>query len=86
MQHLDLAAKACLLYFVHTEVFGLFSDVLLLLFRTDGKSSVKMYTNPDYFMQLWFENLQKDVSETTKKHDGKKIKKVKITMWLYYIM
>ncbi|XP_067946170.1 actin-binding protein WASF2-like [Watersipora subatra] len=41
-------------------------------FRTDGKSSIKMYTNPDHFIHLWVESIQK---ETTKKHDGKKVKK-----------
>ena len=44
--------------------------------RTDGKSSIKMYTDPDYFVQLWVESLQKNVSESSKKHDKQKVKRV----------
>jgi len=34
-----------------------------------------LYTDPDYFVQLWVESLQKNVSETSKKHDKQKVKR-----------
>ncbi|KAF6040355.1 WASF2 [Bugula neritina] len=45
-------------------------------FRDDGKPSITLYTNPDYFVQLWIESLQKNVSESSKKHDGKKVRRM----------
>ncbi|KAF6040379.1 WASF1 [Bugula neritina] len=49
-------------------------------FRDDGKPSITLYTNPDYFVQLWIESLQKNVSESSKKHDGKKVRRVSVPM------
>lgn len=44
--------------------------------RSDGKPSIKTYTNPDYFVQLWLESIEKNVAEDKKKHGDRKIKKV----------
>lgn len=45
-------------------------------FRTDKKPSLKTYTDPDYFVQLWIETIQKNVAEDRKRHGDKRIKKV----------
>ena len=53
-------------------------------------SNIKMYTDPDHFVQLSFESLQKNVSETIKKHDGKTNQDVCVglfkTMLLYMLV
>ena len=34
---------------------------VFLFSREDGKDSVKFYTDPGYFFELWFQDIQKDI-------------------------
>lgn len=46
---------------------------LCLFNREDGRDSVKFYTDPGYFFELWFQDIQKDIE--TKKTELKARKK-----------
>jgi len=44
-------------------------DVLkLFFFRHDGKDSLKFYTEPGYFFELWCQAMQKDTKCQMKRH------------------
>ena len=40
--------------------------------RQDGKDGLKFYTDPFYFFELWFQEVEKDVVENMKKQRNKK--------------
>ena len=37
--------------------------VCVCVFREDGMSSMKLYTNPTYFLELWLQEMDKQVQE-----------------------
>ena len=49
-------------------------------FREDGKDCMKFYTDPSYFFELWYSEIQKDITskkqELKKKREGKKVMKI----------
>ena len=46
-------------------------------FRHDGKDGLKFYTDPFYFFELWYQEMEKDVVENMKKQRNKK----KVRCW-----
>ena len=42
-------------------------------FRSDGKSSLKFYTDPNYFFELWKEKMNKELESKKRKKVGTKI-------------
>ena len=48
------------------------SNIKLVYFREDGKDGVKFYTDPNYFFELWRQDMLKDTERMM--HDrGKKV-------------
>ena len=45
---------------------------LITLYRQDGKDGLKFYTDPFYFFELWYQEMEKDVVENMKKQRNKK--------------
>ena len=41
-------------------------------YRDDNKDPLKIYTNPDYFFELWRENLQKEMEKARQERKDKK--------------
>lgn len=41
-------------------------------FRSDGKSSLKFYTDPNYFFELWMEKMNKELESKKRKKVGTK--------------
>jgi len=39
----------------------------LVIFRDDGRDALKIYTDPDYFFNLWREAMQKEMREAKEK-------------------
>ena len=51
---------------------------LLFLFRDDGRDALKIYTDPDYFFNLWRDAIRKemkDAKEKRKEHKRKTVRK-----------
>lgn len=52
--------------------FGINIGFKSLIFREDGKDGLKFYTDPNYFFDLWSQEMLKDTEK--KLHDrGKKV-------------
>lgn len=45
---------------------------MLQKYRDDNKDPLKIYTNPDYFFELWRENLQKEMEKARQERKDKK--------------
>ena len=49
--------------------------------REDGKDCMKFYTDPGYFFELWFKEIQRDIdtkkAELRKKKEGKRVCMIK---------
>lgn len=43
-------------------------DDICLYYREDGRDSMKFYTDPDYFLELWCLEIAKDTENQMKKH------------------
>ena len=41
--------------------------MLVLTYRDDGRDALKIYTDPDYFFNLWREAMQKEMREAKEK-------------------
>ena len=48
----------------------------LSICREDGKDSMKFYTDPTYFFELWANEMQKETEQQKKHYRQNKIKKV----------
>lgn len=54
-----------------------FNTDSLMYFRDDGKDGLKFYTDPNYFFDLWSQEMLKDTEK--KLHDrGKKVRKINL--------
>lgn len=63
----------CIRYLLQIP-YSVHINIKLCLFnREDGRDSVKFYTDPGYFFELWFQDIQKDIE--TKKTELKARKK-----------
>ena len=51
-------------------------------FRHDGKDGLKFYTDPFYFFELWYQEMEKDVVENMKKQRNKK----KVRCWCQFLL
>lgn len=52
-----------------------------IIFREDGKDGLKFYTDPNYFFDLWSQEMLKDTEK--KLHDrGKKVRVLRIIIYL----
>jgi hypothetical protein len=45
-------------------------------FRDDGKESLKFFTDPDYFFQLWFEQMKQQTEQQQQKKKKKKVSRL----------
>ena len=53
----------------------------MLFFREDGKDCMKFYTDPGYFFELWFKEIQRDID--SKKAELRQKKKNRVCIILY---
>lgn len=44
----------------------------VFLFREDGKSSMKFYTDPSYFAELWAVEMGKQIQENKRLHEQRR--------------
>ena len=46
----------------------LFTMLFCVYYREDGRDSMKFYTDPDYFLELWCLEIAKDTENQMKRH------------------
>lgn len=48
-------------------------NLLIYFNRDDGKDAMKFYTNPKYFFELWFEEMQKNITDIRERRRGRRV-------------
>ena len=67
-------------YFTLNILVIFFYFLILCCFRDDGKDALKIYTDPDYFFNLWREAMQKEMRNAKEKRREKREKVVSIKL------
>ena len=58
---------------------GFLNDDVFQKYRDDGKEPLKMYTNPDYFFELWREQIQKEAEAArNQKREKRRRQRIKL--------